>query len=60
MNPSDAVCILTSRGGINMVKLLGVLLLGVGTVAWLAWRVKRCSSCGCGVVELDHKPSSGA
>jgi len=43
-----------------MVKLLGVLLLGVGTVAWLAWRVKRCSSCGCGVVELDHKPSSGA
>ena len=43
-----------------MVKLLGVLLLGVGAMAWLVWRAKGCSRDGCGVVELDHKPSSGA
>ncbi len=43
-----------------MLKLLVLLLLIVGAVAWMIRRAKRCSSCGCGVAELGEKPSSRA
>ena len=36
-----------------MVKLLVLLLLTVGGVAWMIRRAKRCSSCGCGAVEFE-------
>ena len=35
-----------------MFKLLILLLLSVGAIAWMIRRAKRCSSCGCGVQEL--------
>ena len=43
-----------------MFKLVGLVLLIVGSIMWMAWRAKRCSSCGCGVVEFEGKSSSRA
>jgi len=43
-----------------MLKLLVLLLLTVGAVAWMIRRAKRCSSCGCGVAEFERKPASRA
>jgi len=43
-----------------MFKLLVLLLLTLGAIAWMIRRAKRCSSCGCGVAELGEKSSSRA
>lgn len=43
-----------------MFKFIVLLLLIVGTVAWMIRRTKGCSSCGCGVAELEKKPLSRA
>ena len=41
-----------------MVKLLSLVLLGVGTLAWIVWRARRCASYGCGAVDLDSPRAS--
>jgi len=38
-----------------MFKLVGLFLLIVGSIMWMAWRAKRCSRCGCGAQDLDSR-----
>jgi len=36
-----------------MVALVGLVLLAVGSITWVAWKAQRCGRDGCGVQELD-------